>query len=185
MRRLIKAALVLCGIAGVLLLVVALTSKTYRVSNAAMEPALHCARPGPGCEAKSADRIVVSRLIYRMRDPHRGDIVAFRAPTRAVACGLGGGIFVKRIIVLPGERWAERNGYIYVNGKKLNEPYVKPHQRFNETRPELQILKDDYIVLGDNRSASCDSRIWGTVPRSSLIGPVIAVYWPVSRISIR
>ena len=185
MRTLIKALLVLCGIVGVLLVVVALTSKGYRISNAAMEPTLHCARPGAGCGAKSADHILVSRVLYRLRDPRRGDIVAFRAPTRAVACGLGGGIFVKRIIVLPGERWAERNGYIYINGKKLNEPYVKPNHRFNETRPELQILKGEYIVLGDNRSASCDSRIWGTVPRKSLIGPVVAVYWPLSRISIR
>ena len=182
MRTLIKAVLVLTALVGALLLFVALTSKLYRIPNAAMEPTLHCARPVAGCLAKAPDHILVSRLLYRIRGPRRGDIVAFRAPPRAVACGTGGGIFVDRVVVLPGESWSERHGFIYVNGKKLNEPYVKPNRRFDENRPELQLARGQYIVLGDNRSASCDSRIWGTVPRGNIIGPVLAVYWPPSRI---
>lgn len=185
MRSLIKAVLVLSGVVGVLLVFVALTSKAYRIPSSAMEPTLHCARPGTGCEAKVSDRILVSRLLYRVRDPHRGDLVAFHAPPRAIACGVSPGILVKRLIVLPGERWSERKGYVHVNGKKLSEPYIKPDRRLTESRPEFRIPKGQYIVLGDNRSASCDSRIWGTVPRKNLIGPVSAVYWPLSRISIR
>lgn len=150
-----------------------------------MEPTFHCARPGAGCEGDSMDRIIVSRLTYRLRDPHRGDVVAFSTPRRAaVACG-GGGVFIKRLIALPGDRWREQDGYMYVNGEKLDEPYVEPERRDSETIPEKTVSKGEYVVLGDNRSASCDSRRWGTVPRKNLIGPVLAVYWPLDRISIR
>jgi signal peptidase I len=92
---------------------------------------------------------------------------------------------VKRLIGLPGETWEERNGYVYIDGKKLDEPYVKPSRRDPRTIAPIKIAKDHYFMMGDNRSQSCDSRAWGTVPKKNLIGKVFATYWPPNRITIR
>ena len=94
-----------------------------------MEPTLHCARPKVGCEARFDDRVLANRFIYHLRDPHRGEIVVFDTPPAArVACGEGG-TFVKRLIGLPGETVevrlnAKGKGIVYINGKRLNEPYI-------------------------------------------------------------
>src|SRR5437867_7075523 len=119
MRRLVKALLVLAVITGGLLVLILLTSKLYRIPSSAMESTLHCARPAAGCEAEHGDRVLVSRIVYRLRDPRRGDIVAFRLPTAAaLECG---GFFhevaIKRLIALPGDRFGEKSGFVYVNGK--------------------------------------------------------------------
>jgi signal peptidase I len=88
--------------------------------------------------------------------------------------------------------WEERNGYVYINGKKLNESYIKPNRRDHLTLALVdippranytRIPKDYYLMMGDNRNSSCDSRRWGLVPRKNLIGEVFATYWPPSRIS--
>ena len=73
------------------------------------------------------------RFFYHFRDPQRGDIVVFNTPPAArVRCGAGG-VFVKRLIGLPGETWSERDGYVYINGKKLDEPYIEPDRRDTDT----------------------------------------------------
>jgi len=152
----------------------------YRIPSSAMEPALHCARPTPGCEAGTADRILVPRLLS-FWTPSRGDIVVFRTPPLAAEkCGEGG-TFVKRLVGLPGETVAERRGLVSVDGRPLNEPYVKRGRRDTESGT-WQVPKGEYFFLGDNRAQSCDSRQWGSVPRDNLIGPVVAFYWPLDRI---
>jgi signal peptidase I len=172
-----------------LFVVLFVTSIAYRVPSSAMEPTLHCARPGVGCEANRMDRVLVSRFSYRIRDPHRGDVAAFHVPASVVAAcggvGSAGAVYLKRIVALPGERWREQDGYIYVDGERLDEPYVESERRDTETIPEKTVPDDEYVLLGDNRSSSCDSRRWGTVPRHDLIGPVYAVYWPPKRIDFR
>jgi signal peptidase I len=141
--------------------------------------------------SRFSDRVLANRFIYHFRDPKRGEIVVFKTPPRAqVACnsgtsGAGGETFVKRLIGLPGDRWREQDGYIYINGEKLKEPYIEPSRRDGDTFPETIVPKGNYIMLGDNRSSSCDSRRWGPVPRGNLIGPVFAVYWPPKRIGFR
>ena len=164
----------------------------YRIPSPSMEPALHCARPEPGCEADRSDRVLANRFIYRFRDPRRGEIVVFHAP-KAAEAECTGGIFVKRIIGLPGEVWAERKGYTYIDGKRLAEPYVRASRRDTETKTLLdipptgtmrRIPKDMYLMEGDNRAHSCDSRVWGLVPRHSIIGKVFLTYWPLGRIGI-
>jgi signal peptidase I len=156
----------------------------YRIPSSSMEPTLHCARPGMGCEARFSDRVLANRLIYHFRDPKRGEIVVFNTPQAArERCGAGG-VFVKRIVGLPGDVWSERDGFVYIDGKKLDEPYIKPDRRNAETKPPIKIREGRYFMMGDNRQSSCDSRIWGTVPRKLLIGEVFFTYWPPNRISI-
>jgi signal peptidase I len=156
----------------------------YRIPSSSMEPTLHCARPGSGCEAHFSDRVLADRLIYRFRSPHRGEIIVFETPPATERSGCGGGTFVKRLIGLPGDRWEERNGFVYIDGEKLDEPYVKPDRRDHSTYKPRTIPKGRYFFMGDNRSSSCDSRMWGTVPRKNLIGEVFFTYWPPTRWSI-
>ena len=188
--RLWKKALLAAGLVlGGLVVVTLLTSTLYRIPSPAMEPTFHCARPTSGCEADTMDRVIASRIWYRLRDPEPGDVVAFRAPEpAAVACGGLPGerpVFIKRIIAGPGDRWREQTGFIYVNGERLDEPYVERERRDQETIPEKTVPHGEYLLLGDNRSMSCDSRRYGTVSRGNLIGPVFAVYWPLGRIGFR
>jgi signal peptidase I len=178
----------LVTIVGAILIVLAVKQwvvNPYRIPSSSMEPSLHCARPTQGCEASFSDRVLACRFCYRLWSPHRGDIIVFRTPPEAVQdCG-SGGVFVKRLIGLPGETWSEENGFVSIDGKRLDEPYVRPERRDTETHQAVEIPPGHYFFMGDNRGGSCDSRRWGTVPKSSLIGKVVATYWPPSRISIQ
>ena len=167
-------------------------AKPYRIPSASMEPTLHCARPARGCLARFSDRVIAFRLAYRFRDPHRGEIVVFRAPRAAARCDNGhgrsgnghGGIFVKRIAALPGETISERRGEVYVDGKKVDEHHVAPDRRDTITRNWGRVPRGHYFMLGDNRVDSCDSRVWRAVARRDLIGPMALTYWPPNRLSI-
>jgi signal peptidase I len=174
------------GAIAIVLAIKAWVVNPYRIPSSSMEPTLHCARPGSGCQARFSDRVLANRFIYHFRSPHRGDIIVFKTPPLAKErCGAGG-TFVKRLIALPGETWQEKSGYIYINSKKLIEPYVKPDRRDTGTSyPPKKIPQGMYFMMGDNRSQSCDSREWGPVPRGNLIGEVFAVYWPPNRIGFR
>src|SRR6266567_902573 len=152
MRTVLDWLLTLAAAVAVVLVFEAEVAKPYRVPSASMEPTLHCARPADGCEARFSDRVIANRLIYHFRSPRRGEIIVFEVPEVAKArCGAGG-VFVKRIIGLPGELIAERHGYVYINGKKLNEPYIKPDRRdFMNHRP-VKIDPGNYFMMGDNRA---------------------------------
>jgi signal peptidase I len=157
-------------------------AKPYRIPSASMEPTLHCARPETFCRASISDRILVNRLAYRFRDPHRGEVVVFDAPAAAKSLCNHGGVYVKRIVGLPGELLSERQGFLFVVGRELAEPYVDPADRGIDTRTFPRVPAGEYFLMGDNRTHSCDSRVWGAVPRKSLIGPVLLRYWPPNRI---
>jgi signal peptidase I len=174
------------GAVAIVLAIKAWVVNPYRIPSSSMEPTLHCARPQPGCEARFSDRVLANRFIYHFRKPHRGDIIVFKTPPLAKQkCGAGG-TFVKRLIALPGETWEEKNGFIYIDGKKLIEPYIKSGRRDAGTSyPPRKIPDGMYFMMGDNRTQSCDSREWGPVPRGNLIGEVFAVYWPPNRIGFR
>jgi signal peptidase I len=180
-------------IVGAVLIVLAVKAwvvNPYRIPSPSMEPTLHCARPEPYCEAGSSDRVLANRFIYHFHSPSRGDIVVFHAPDAARRECIGG-IFVKRIIGLPGEAWSERNGVTHIDGRRLAEPYVAPSRRDGDTKtlrdvPPLGKLRRIparmYLVEGDNRAHSCDSRVWGLVPRANIIGKVVLTYWPLNRL---
>jgi signal peptidase I len=177
------------GAIAIVLLVKAFVVNPYRIPSSSMEPTLHCAKPSVGCEARFSDRVLANRFLYRLRDPRRGEIIVFKTPPDAkIKCGAGG-TFVKRLIGLPGDiielRLRRGDGYVYINGRPLDEPYIEKERRgAAQSFGPLRIKPGQYFMMGDNRSQSCDSRMWGTVPRSNLIGKVFATYWPPNRLSL-
>jgi signal peptidase I len=182
----------LVTILGAILIVIGIKAwvvNPYRIPSSSMEPTLHCAKPDTGCEAHYSDRVLACRFCYRFWSPKRGDIVVFKTPPKAaLQCGEGG-TFVKRLIGLPGDTVHEDgHGFIWIDGKKLNEPYIKPPRRESDTDHydmTWHVPPGEYFFMGDNRGSSCDSRAWGSVPRKNLIGKVVATYWPPNRISIQ
>jgi signal peptidase I len=181
--------LTIVGAVAIVLAIKAWVVNPYRIPSSSMEPTLHCARPGAGCEARFSDRVLANRFIYHFRDPQRGDVVVFETPPEARArCGAGG-TFVKRIIGLPGEtlriRIIRGAAYVYVNGRRLDEPYIEHDRRDIGPEKTYRVPAGHYFVMGDNRSQSCDSREWGAVPGENLIGKVFMTYWPPNRISFR
>jgi signal peptidase I len=159
-------------------------AKPFRVPSSSMEPTLHCARPGDGCRARFSDRVIALRIVYRLRDPHRGEIAVFNAPERAAAA-CRSGVYVKRVIGLPGEVISERRGAVFVDGARLSEPYLREPTGDQRNGNWGRLPEDMYFVMGDNRGSSCDSRDWGPVPRKGFIGPAAVTYWPPNRISVR
>ena len=168
---------------GVVLALKAWVVNPYRIPSSSMEPTLHCAAPAPGCVAVRSDRVLANRFIYRFREPRRGDVVVFETPLGARRLCGAGGVFVKRLIGLPGEVVSERDGVIFIDGRRLEEPYVLPERRDTESGG-WNVPEDGYFLLGDNRRQSCDSRRWGAVTREALIGPVFATYWPFDRLDL-
>jgi signal peptidase I len=179
----------IAGAVAIVLLVKAYVVNPYRIPSSSMEPTLHCARSGSGCEARFSDRVLANRFIYHLRDPRRGEIIVFETPPQArVQCGAGG-TFVKRIIGLPGdlveERLVEGDGYVFINGRQLQESYVREDRRqVAQSFGPRRVPRDSYFMMGDNRESSCDSRAWGAVPRKNIIGKVFATYWPPNRLSL-
>ncbi len=177
------------GAIALVLVIKAWVVNPYRIPSPSMEPTLHCARPVSGCQGRFADRVLANRFIYRFTDPKRGDEVVFETPPAAEQKCPTGGTFVKRIVGLPGETLQVRIrrglAYVYVDGRLLREPYLEPGRRGGGPARRYHVPDGQYFMMGDNRAQSCDSRVWGSVPRDNLIGKVFLTYWPPNRISFR
>jgi signal peptidase I len=163
--------------------------KPFVIPSQSMEPTL---LPG--------QRVLVNRLAYDFGGlPQRGDIVVFHPPSSLTCsvnvsvtepCPRGVGshasdYFVKRVIGLPGDRLSIKDGHPVINGKELtDEPYITPCTDSTSCNMPHTIVipRGDYYMLGDNRGDSDDSRYWGPVPLSWIIGEVFATYWPIDRI---
>ena len=179
---------------GLALLIQALVVKPYQIPSESMEPTLDVGQ-----------RVLVNRVVYHLHDPHVGDIVVFHPPQGAESgaeCGdrsTGQGTkapcdkptpqesdtnFIKRIVAGPGDRLKIEHGHPVVNGVPAKEDFINPCQGGNGCNlpREITISKDHYFMMGDNRGSSDDSRFWGPVPRSWIIGEAFFTYWPPDRI---
>ena len=121
------------------------------------------------------ERIFVNRFIYRFADIQRGDIVVFWYPRDRNKS------FIKRVTALPGDELEIRYGSLYVNGQRIEEPYLKPEFRDHDSLHKEIVPPGQYFVLGDHRNSSNDSRNWGFVPRDLIYGKAVFRYWPMSR----
>ncbi len=126
-------------------------------------------------QSTHGDRLIVNKLIYHFNDPHRGDIVLFHSPYKDKKQ------YVKRLIGLPNETVEIKRGMVYVNEKLLVIPGVTIRRDFSNLK-KITVPKNQYFMLGDNRANSADSRVWGFVPKSDLIGEALFIYWPLNRI---
>jgi len=123
---------------------------------------------------RTGDRAVaVTNLVTRGK-LYRGEVVWFKDPRG------GREALVKRVIALPGDRFRVQSGNVFVNGKKLDEPYIAEPVRYE--MPEFVLPKGYIFVLGDNRNYSDDSRIWGPLPVGNVKGRVSYIMWPPVRV---
>jgi signal peptidase I len=123
--------------------------------------------------------VVVNLLAYDFGSPQRGDIIVFHPPI----LGQEDQYYVKRIIAIPGDTIAITPKAVVVDGHKLKEPYINslgPTGLENLTEVTYKLTKDQYWVMGDNRTDSQDSRFFGPISRSSIIGKAEVVIWPMN-----
>jgi len=172
-RRAVEWLVIVAIAVSVALVMRVFVVQTFYIPSPSMSPTL-----------KVGDRILVNKLAYRLHGVGRGDIVVFRRPP-SEDCGTPVADLVKRVIGLPGETISDKNGTLFINGKVLPEPWL-PKNDANTFTPSFGPVKigpDSYFVMGDNRNVSCDSRYWGTVNRSLIIGKVEMRIWPLDRIA--
>jgi signal peptidase I len=133
--------------------------RTPHVDGFSMEP-----------RVRSGEFVLINTLAYRLGPIRRGDVIAFRhdAPNPET--------YIKRVVGLPGEHVAVRNGTVYVDGRALSEPYVRFRDHGNAK--DVIVPSNAYYVLGDNRTDSDDSRDWGVLPRADVVGRAVASLWP-------
>ena len=183
MKRVLEYAVVVAAAVLVAFAVQAWLVKPYRIPSESM---LSTLRPG--------DRVLVNRAVYHLREPERGDVIVFQYPRDPDV------VFIKRVVGVPGDVLRVVDGRLYVNGRKQPEPYV--HRTAGHIDPTVAqaavagstlhdpwslaepytVPADEYFVMGDNRTDSDDSRDWGTVPRTAIVGEGLATYWPLSRL---
>src|SRR5579862_3269319 len=126
------------------------------------------------------ERIFINKFVYRfgVADIGRGDTVVFWFP------GDPSKSYIKRVIGEPGDTIEVIEGKVFVNGRALAEPYVPDEYRDRVSMPRSVVPADQYFVLGDHRSSSNDSRMWGMVPRRYIYGKAAFVYWPLDRLGL-
>jgi signal peptidase I len=126
-------------------------------------------------ELLDQERIFVNKFVYHFEDIHRGDIVVFWYPKDPSKS------FIKRVVGVPDDLVAIREGQVYINGRLLEERYVPRGYQDLDSYPPTRVKEGHYYVLGDHRNASNDSRSWGLVPRRYIYGKAVFRYWPVEK----
>jgi signal peptidase I len=178
LRELLIVVVVAVGLAVLLRTFVV---QTFSIPSGSMEPTLNI-----------GDRIVVDKLSYDLHGVGRGDIVVFARPAAEDCAGAPVSDLVKRVIGLPGETISlSGNGYVLINGKELDETWLPTSEQgtsypgpsgnpYSLDHP-YKIPANDYFMMGDNRGDSCDSRFWGPIPKSLMVGKVDLRIWPLTR----
>lgn len=162
MKAFLREVLITLAIAVVLFLGLQLMIQSYIIKESSMEP-----------NFQEGQRLLVNKVTYRFHGPEMGDVIVFHPPA---PYNSNGSIFIKRVIALPGDTVEVKMGSVYVNGVKLEEPYIKEPP--NYTLNLQKISEDSYFVLGDNRYVSNDSHTGWVVPRQNVIGKSWLILWP-------
>ena len=149
------------------MLVILFLYRPVKVEGTSMMPSLY-----------DQERLFINQFSYKfgLGDIKRGDTVVFYFP------GEPSESYIKRVIGLPGDTVAVDDGYVIVNGKKLEENYVPSEYRDDRSYTARIVPPAQYFVLGDHRVSSNDSRAWGFVPRNYIYGKAVFVFWPLNRI---
>lgn len=124
------------------------------------------------------ERIFINKFSYRFEPIQRGDVVVFRFPRNSARS------YIKRVVGLPGETVRMVEGEIFVNGRKLEEPYILPQYRGRQNQGPVVVPPGEFYVLGDHRNSSNDSRMWGTVPTEYIHGKAVLAYWPLQQFGL-
>ena len=124
------------------------------------------------------ERIFINKFVYRFEPIARGDVVVFWYPLDRSKS------FIKRVVGLPGETVEIRQGRVYVDGKRLQEPYLPPRFSDTTTYGAVRVPDDEYFVMGDHRSSSNDSRVFGPVASRYIYGKAVFAYWPMERFGV-
>jgi signal peptidase I len=157
--------------------------QTFYIPSGSMEPTLAI-----------GDRILVNKLSYDLHGVDRGNIVVFSRPPAENCGGPEVNDLVKRVIGLPGNVVSVSGGYVYIDGKRLDESWLPaseqgvttpgpPGTPYSLVKP-FKVPSGDYFVMGDNRTDSCDSRYWGPIPKSLIVGKVDLRVWPLTSIKL-
>jgi signal peptidase I len=135
------------------------------------------------------DRVLVQKAFFDARDVREGDIVVFAHPPLDNCPGPANDDLIKRVIALPGQTIYSAGNAVYVDGRRLAEPYLPSPdplgQPIASSGHPYRVPAGEFYVLGDNRAISCDSRYWGPVQGSSIVGKAIAVIWHDSHPELR
>ncbi len=152
------------------------------------------------------DKLIIDKVSYRLQSPQRGDIVVFMPPNSAKVCSQpfvspaaeGEAVdpwhpdpnksetpqikdaYIKRLIGVPGDKIHVTQGRVYINDRPLSEEYIADAPNY-ELGP-ITVPQNSYLMLGDNRNNSCDSHMWGFVPKNQIIGRAVVRFWPPNRL---
>ncbi len=136
----------------------------------------------------SGEYVLTDKISYRFGEPTAGDVIVFHAP-EAANCPEGTGCdFIKRILAVPGDTVEVRDDSIIVNGTARYEPYI-PEEfetlpgKFSKDRV-ITLSANEYFAVGDNRPYSSDSRAWGPITKSDIVGKAFFRYWPADKIGV-
>jgi signal peptidase I len=126
------------------------------------------------------ERIFINKFVYRFASGgiERGDMVVFWFPQDQSKS------YIKRVIGMPGDTVEVQNGTVIINGRPLQESYVPDEYRDRISTVPTKVRQDEYFVLGDHRSSSNDSRVWGMVARRFIYGKAVFVYWPPDKMGV-
>jgi signal peptidase I len=122
------------------------------------------------------DRVLVDKILYRLRQPRRGDVIVLKYPLNPQRN------YIKRIVALPGDVLEVRNGKLFINDKRIIELYINGQAQGNYG--PLTVPKDAVFVMGDNRNNSEDSRAFGALKKTLIVGQALLVYWPPQRVKL-
>ncbi|MGE5138260.1 MAG: signal peptidase I [Rudaea sp.] len=124
------------------------------------------------------ERIFINKFVYNFEPVERGDVVVFRYPRDPSKS------YIKRVIAVPGDRIRIDDGRVYLNGRRLREPYVPGDFADDRSMSEIVVPRGSYFLLGDHRSSSSDSRDFGPVNGRFIYGKAVFGYWPVDRMGV-